>query len=125
MDMLGKVNHEIAIALLVRFYSQIICHNTYDGVVKELEGAIKAITAFFAFWRGISKETGYLAAGYRKLMKNGTNWYESQSQTFCRCPENGEVLEYLTANSAVVSIGNDAAISSIVRILKRSSIIVR
>ena len=97
MDMLGKVNHEIAIAPLVRFYSQIICSNTHHGVVNELEGAIKAITAFFTFWRGIRKETGYLAAGYRELMKNGTNRYESQSQAFCRCPENGEVLEYLTA----------------------------
>ena len=97
MDMLGKVNHEIAIAPLVRFYSQIICPNARHGVVNELEEAIKAITTFFTFWRGIRKETGYLAAGYRELMKNGIDIPGSQSQAFCRCPEDGEALKYLTA----------------------------
>ena len=104
MDMLGKVNHEIAIAPLVRFYSQIIHSNFSPEAVRELEGSIKAITTFFTFWRGIRKETGYLAAGYRELMKNGTNGPESQSQAFCRCQEDGEILEYLTAQKLQESL---------------------
>lgn len=97
MDMLGKVNHEIAIAPLVRFYSQIICLNSSPEAVKELEEAIKAITAFFTFWRGIQKETGYLAAGYRELMKNGIDIPGNPLPAFCRTPENREALKYLTA----------------------------
>ena len=99
MDLLGKVNHDIAIGPLVRFYAQIQLAqpNSRAGFVNELEDAIKAITAFFAFWRGIGKTTGDLADQYRELMKKGFDQDEGQPQAFCRRPEDGEALENLTA----------------------------
>ena len=99
MDLLGKVNHDIAIGPLVRFYAQIQLAppDSRTGFVHELEGAIKAITAFFVFWRGIGRQTGYLATEYRELMKTGSDEPGSTSQAFCRRPEDGEALENLTA----------------------------
>ena len=99
MDLLGKVNHDIAISPLIRFYAQIQLAppDSRAGFVNELEDAIKAITAFFVFWRGIGKQTGYLATEYRELMKTGSDEYENTSQAFCRRPEVGKALENLTA----------------------------
>ena len=98
MDLLGKVNHEIAIGSLVRFYSQVQLapSDNREAAILELEGAIRAVTAFFAFWRGSGKTTGNLAAQYRELMEKGLD--ELGNQAFCRCPENGEPLTNLTAN---------------------------
>ena len=80
MDLLGKVNHEIAIGSLVRFYSQVqlVSPDDKEAAVSELEKAIKTVTAFFTFWRGSGKTTGDLSDQYRELMV----------KTFCRCPEN-------------------------------------
>ena len=99
MDVLGKVNHDIAIGPLVRFYAQIqlASSDSRAGFVNELEDAIKAITAFFAFWRGIGKTTGDLADQYRELMKKGFDQHGGQPQAFCRCPEDRKTLENLTA----------------------------
>ena len=99
MDILGKVNHEIAIGPLVRFYSQIQLapSDSQTAFVPELEKAIKAITAFFAFWRGIGNTTGDLAAQYRELMEKGIA--ELGSQAFSRRPASDErkILSNLTA----------------------------
>ena len=99
MDVLGKVNHEIAIGPLVRFYSQIqlSSSDSRTEVVTELENAIKAVTAFWAFWRGIGKKTGDLAVQYRELMEKGFD--ELGNQAFCRCPKEGEALVDLTADN--------------------------
>ena len=98
MDLLGKVSHEIAIGSLVRFYSQVqlTSPNDREAAVLELEGAIKAVTAFFAFWRGSGKTTGSLAAQYRELMGKGFD--KLGNQAFCRCPEGREPLTVLTAD---------------------------
>ena len=98
MDVLGKLNHEIAIGPLVRFYShvQLDSSDFSETTILELEKAIKTITAFSAFWRGIGKTTGDLASQYRELMEKGFD--ELGNQAFCRCPENGRPLTNLTAN---------------------------
>ena len=98
MDLLGKVNHEIAIGSLVRFYSQVQLASSDDRekAVLELEKAIKTVTAFFAFWRGSGKTTGDLAAQYRELMEKGFD--QLGNQAFCRCPDNREPLKTLTAD---------------------------
>ena len=84
MDLLGKVNHEVAIGPLVRFYSQVLLapSDNREATVLELEGAIKAVTAFFALWRGSGKTTGSLATQYRELMGKGFD--ELGNQAFCR-----------------------------------------
>ena len=99
MDLLGKVNHEIAIGSLVKFYSQ-VPRDTSDSqraeAVLELERAIKAVTAFFTFWRGSGKAPGDLAAQYRELM--GKGFEALGNQAFCRSPEEAEPLTNLTAD---------------------------
>ena len=101
MDVLGRVNHDIAIGPLVRFYSQIQLapSESQQTAVLELEKAVKAITALFAFWRGIGKTTGDLASHYRELMKKGTNEPENLSQAFCRCPDGQKEAGKLTAKN--------------------------
>jgi hypothetical protein len=98
MDLLGKVSHEIAIGSLVRFYSQVqlVSPDSRGAAVLELEKAIKTVTAFFAFWRGIGKTTGELASQYRELM--GKGFKDLGNQAFCRYPEEGEPLTSLTAD---------------------------
>ena len=98
MDLLGKVSHEIAIGPLVRFYSQVLLAppDNRESAVLELEGAIKAVTAFFAFWRGGGKTPGSLADQYRELMGKGFD--ELGNQAFCRSPEEREPLTNLTAD---------------------------
>ena len=98
VDLLGKVSHEIAIGSLVRFYSQVqlTSSDNREAAVLELEGAIKAVTAFFAFWRGSGRTTGDLAAQYRELMGKGFD--KVGNQAFCRCPEDREPLTDLTAD---------------------------
>ena len=107
MDLLGKVNHEVAIGSLVRFYSRVQLADSDTqkaAAVVELEKAIKAVTAFFTFWRGIGKTTGDLAAQYRELMEKGFD--ELENQAFCRCPEgkDREPLTNLTANKLQESL---------------------
>ena len=98
MDMLGAVNHEIAIGSLVRFYSQVqlATSDAREEVILELEKVVKTVTAFFAFWRGSGKTTGDLAAQYRELMEKGFD--ELGNQAFCRCPDKGQQLTYLAAD---------------------------
>ena len=98
MDLLGRVNHEIAIGPLVRFYSEVrlASPDALESAVQELEKAIKAVTAFSTFWRGIGRTTGDLASQYRELMEKGFD--ELGNQAFCRCPKVGKVLANLTAD---------------------------
>ena len=98
MDLLSKLNHEISIGPLVRFYSQVqlASPDHQEAAILELEEAIKTVTAFFAFWRGIGKTTGDLATQYRELMEKGFD--ELGKQAFCRCPKDGKALANLTAN---------------------------
>ena len=72
MDVLGKSN-PVTIGPLTRFYSQVLLPSSYsrDEAVKELEEAMKAMTAFFALWRGSGRSTGNLADQYRDLMEKG------------------------------------------------------
>ena len=98
MDLLGKVNHEVAIGSLVRFYSQVQLADSDTQKIAaalELEKAIKTVAAFFSFWRGSGKTTGDLATQYRELMGKGFN--ELGNQAFCRSPEDEVPLTNLTA----------------------------
>ena len=97
MDVLRRADHHITIGPLVRFYSQILLapSDLRDTVVNELAEAIKAMTAFFALWRGAGKTTGTLAAQYRELMKKGFD--EVGIQPFCRYPRAGRRSGNITA----------------------------
>lgn len=68
---LKELNHTIAVAPLVRFYSEAI--NAAEGEeqiqrVADFEAAIKAITAFTVFWRSTRRGTGNIDSEYRAVM---------------------------------------------------------
>ena len=96
MDVLGRADHHITIGPLVRFYSQVLLAPPGSHAeVNELEEAIKAMTAFFALWRGSGRTTGSLTAQYRELMEKGFD--EAGIRPFCRWKNVGETSEILTA----------------------------
>ena len=72
---LKDLNHTIAIAPLLRFYSEAVHAEEgeeRDKRVAELETAIKAITAFTVFWRATRRGTGNIDSQYRAVMAGDT-----------------------------------------------------
>jgi len=68
---LNDLNHTIAIAPLVRFYSIAVAveeGTERDNRIAEFETAIKAITAFTVFWRASRRGTGNIDSQYRAVM---------------------------------------------------------
>ncbi|HUW34113.1 MAG TPA: DUF262 domain-containing HNH endonuclease family protein [Planctomycetota bacterium] len=68
---LDSLNHTIAIAPLVRFYSEAVHADEGEARTKriaEFEKAIKAITAFTVFWRATRRGTGNIDSQYRAVM---------------------------------------------------------
>lgn len=68
---LEDLNHTIAIAPLVRFYSEAV--HAEEGAEKdkriaEFDAAIKALTAFTVFWRATRRGTGNIDSQYRAVM---------------------------------------------------------
>ena len=84
MDVLRRADHHITIGPLVRFYSQVVSAPVHSRrkAIEELEGAIKAMTAFFALWRGAGRTTWALADQYRELM--GKGFQKEGIEPFCR-----------------------------------------
>ncbi|MEW1837423.1 DUF262 domain-containing HNH endonuclease family protein [Nonomuraea angiospora] len=68
---LNDLNHTIAIAPLLRFYSEAVHAEEgeeRDKRITEFEAAIKAITAFTVFWRATRSGTGGIDSQYRAVM---------------------------------------------------------
>jgi hypothetical protein len=68
---LKDLNHTIAIAPLVRFYSEATQAAEGDEQTKRVaafEAAVKAITAFTVFWRATRRGTGNIDSQYRAVM---------------------------------------------------------
>ena len=122
IDVLGKAN-PVTIGPLTRFYAQVrlAAPDSRAEVVNELEEAIKAMTAFFALWRGAGRTTGSLTAQYRKLMEKGG------IRPFCRWKNVGETSEILTADELREALkdalkeGSTASITSKEDWVRRSS----
>ncbi|MEU0004600.1 DUF262 domain-containing HNH endonuclease family protein [Streptomyces sp. NPDC006314] len=71
LGFLNALNHTIAIAPLVRFYSEAVHADEGEAKTKriaEFENAIKAITAFTVFWRATRRGTGNIDSQYRAVM---------------------------------------------------------
>ncbi|MFC7839981.1 DUF262 domain-containing protein [Streptomyces sp. NPDC057382] len=71
LGFLNALNHTIAIAPLVRFYSEAVHADEGEAKTKriaEFEEAIKAITAFTIFWRATRRGTGNIDSQYRAVM---------------------------------------------------------
>ena len=67
---LNQLNHTIAIAPLVRFYSEAVDADEDQRLdrINEFESAIKAITAFTVLWRATRRGTGNIDSQYRAVM---------------------------------------------------------
>ncbi|GGO42476.1 DUF262 domain-containing protein [Streptomyces lasiicapitis] len=68
---LNSLNHTIAIAPLLRFYSEAVQADEGEERaerIAEFEKAIKAITAFTVFWRATRRGTGNIDSQYRAVM---------------------------------------------------------
>jgi hypothetical protein len=71
LGFLHALNHTIAIAPLVRFYSEAVQKEEgeeRDKRIAEFEIAIKAVTAFTVFWRATRRGTGNIDSQYRAVM---------------------------------------------------------
>lgn len=73
MEILRSSKHEITIAPLVRFFAQYQKSSGLDRLksLRELEAAIKAVTAFWVLWRCVRRSTGGIDSRYRELMERG------------------------------------------------------
>ena len=97
MGVLGKANL-VTIGPLARFYAQVLLAPSHSRAktVSELEEALKAMTAFFALWRGSGKSTGSLADQYRDLMEKG--FKDAEVSPFARyLGREAETSGFLTA----------------------------
>ncbi len=74
LSYLRELNHTVAIAPLVRFYSTALVSEAgiKASKVKELEDALKAITAFSALWRASHRGTSGIDQEYREIL-SGAN----------------------------------------------------
>ena len=90
LDVLRRAKHEIAIAPLIRFFSAVrgATGDTLEHASRELEAAVKAVTAFFTLWRSTRQSTDNIDSYYRQLMKEGFD--EVEVRAFARRPESGE-----------------------------------
>lgn len=75
LEFLCALNHSIAIAPLVRFYSDAIFADAgeQEARVKDFESAIKAVTAFTVLWRSSRRGTGNIDSEYRGVMLGDNN----------------------------------------------------
>jgi len=67
---LRDLNHSIAVAPMVRFYSAAVHSDDSERSQKigDFEDAVKAITAFTVFWRSTRRGTGNIDSQYRAVM---------------------------------------------------------
>jgi hypothetical protein len=70
---LTSIKHSVTIAPMVRFYSKALWGLDAERPqnTKELEGAIKALTAFSALWRASRRGTANIDQQYRELLAGG------------------------------------------------------
>ena len=74
LKVLRDANHHITVGLLLRFYSAIRSASPGDEREKAIaafDAAVRAVTAFFAFWRGSRRGTKNIDQQYRRLMRDG------------------------------------------------------
>ena len=73
MEVLRAANHHITVSLLARFFDQAVSAGAdeKDTLTAEFADAVRAITAFFALWRGSRVGTENIDSVYRALMARG------------------------------------------------------
>jgi hypothetical protein len=82
---LRDASHHITVGPLLRFYSAIRSAASDDERTKAIgafDTAVKAVTAFFALWRGSRRGTKNIDQQYRRLMHDGL----PEEPTFARVP---------------------------------------
>jgi uncharacterized protein with ParB-like and HNH nuclease domain len=92
LSFLSSLNHSITVAPIIRFYSEALSAADADkGVkVKNLEDAIKAITAFSALWRASRRGTKNIDRQYREILV-GANDKTTKAPPLSRTMRKGSV----------------------------------
>jgi len=75
LSFLSSLNHTVAIAPIVRFYTAVLESDKASSSTasRDLEAALKAITAFTVLWRTSRRTTGNIDQQYRDLMAGGSS----------------------------------------------------
>ncbi|WP_285184542.1 DUF262 domain-containing HNH endonuclease family protein [Rhodococcus sp. MEB041] len=109
LSFLKALNHTIAIAPLVRFYSTAIQAQGAEGVAmtKEFENALKAITAFTVYWRSSRRGTANIDREYREIMA-GVN-AASGMPPLARCPDQTSTTSTSTTTPSVKLLKSELA----------------
>jgi hypothetical protein len=81
LRVLRDAGHEITVALLARFYGEAIDAADIDRAARTREflEALRAVTAFFALWRGSRVGTENIDAAYRSLMSASFGRHKGQT----------------------------------------------
>lgn len=68
---LKRLNHSVTIAPLSRFYAKALSSDAAerDAAVKDMQQALKAMTAFSVLWRASRRTTGNIDTEYRELLQ--------------------------------------------------------
>lgn len=100
LEVLRAAKHEVTIALLSRLFEGV-----YNGRTKaerlaagaELAGTLRAVTAFFALWRGSRVGTGNIDTVYRNLLQGSPDGALGFKRSGGRTPTASSVREALRA----------------------------
>lgn len=86
LSFLKELNHTITIGLIVRFYSSALRSpkEAQKQKIKDLNDAIKAITAFSALWRASRRGTKNIDKQYRDILV-GNSAETTNAAPFARC----------------------------------------
>jgi hypothetical protein len=90
LSFLHSLNHSITVAPIVRFYSEALAapEDKKAEKIKELEGAIKAATAFSILWRASRRGTKNIDRQYREILL-GANSKTSGAPPLARTSRKG------------------------------------
>jgi hypothetical protein len=86
LDVLRASKHHITIGLMTRFFSKLRSADIggVPAALTDFEGAIRAITAFFALWRGSRMGTAKIDSYYREILREGVE--DACVKAFARRP---------------------------------------
>jgi hypothetical protein len=88
MSFLYSLNHSITVAPIARFYAEALSKDDSGRpqAIKNLEDAVKAITAFSALWRASRRGTDNIDAEYRELLLGTAPWNAAGARGAAEAP---------------------------------------
>lgn len=102
LEVLRAASHDITIGVLARYYAEVLWakEGERDAALAEFVGAAKAVTAFFALWRGSRPTTEGIDSVYRNLMRLGGPGISPLSRASGKLPDALKLQAYFRAKLA-------------------------